>query len=79
MHLEYRLTVSENGRVLLPAKFRDQYQIKPGDQLLLSCDDDVKLILLSEKIKDFQKIIKKSNKNNISLVDELKKSRSKDE
>ncbi|HJD65266.1 MAG TPA: AbrB/MazE/SpoVT family DNA-binding domain-containing protein [Rickettsia endosymbiont of Diachasma alloeum] len=73
MHIEYKVTVSENGRINIPTKIRDQLHISSGDQLMLVFDKELKLIPLKSKIRAFQELVK--SKNNISLVDSLIKSR----
>lgn len=75
MHIEYKVTVSENGRIDIPTKIRDQLHISSGDQLMLVFDKELKLIPLKSKIRAFQELVKSKNKNNISLVDSPIKSR----
>lgn len=75
MHLKYKVTVSENGRINIPTKIRDQLHISSGDQLMLVFDKELKLIPLKSKIRALQELVKSKNKNNISLLDSLIKSR----
>lgn len=69
------VTISENGRINIPTKIRNQLHISSEDQLMLVFDKELKLIPLKNKIKEFQALVKSKNKNNISLVDSLIKSR----
>ncbi|MCZ6884056.1 AbrB/MazE/SpoVT family DNA-binding domain-containing protein [Rickettsia helvetica] len=78
MHLEYKVTISENGRINIPAKIRDQLHLSSGDQLMLTLDKELTLIPIKNKIKEFQALVKSRNKDNISLVDSLIESRRKE-
>lgn len=78
MHLEYKVTISENGRINIPVKIRDQLHLSSGDQLMLVLDKDLKLVPIKSKIKEFQALVKSKNKDNTSLVKSLIKSRQKE-
>lgn len=72
MHLEYKSTIGENGRIILPVKIRNNLHLLPGDQIIFVLDkEELKMVPLKSTIKRFQEIIKKHNKNNISMVDSL--------
>ncbi len=43
--------------------------------MMLILENDLKLISLKDKIKEFQALVKSRNKKNISLVDSLKETR----
>ncbi len=75
MHLEYKITVKENGRLVLPIKIREQLGITKGDQLLFILDKELKVVPLKTSLKQFQERIKNVNKKHISLVDSLKETR----
>lgn len=75
MHAEYKITIKENGRFVLPIKVREKLGITAGDQLLLVLDKDIRIIPLKESLHRFQQRVKSCNKQNISLVDSLKKTR----
>lgn len=78
MRAEYKVTIHENGRMVLPIKVRQQMQIVPGDQVLLIMDQDIKIIPLKNSVQRIQNKIKKMNTLNISLVDSLKETRDAD-
>ena len=75
MHLEYKLTIQANGRLVLPIKIREQLGLVTGDQILLVLDKDLKIIPLKETLRHIQDKIKKMNKEGISLVGALKQTR----
>jgi AbrB family looped-hinge helix DNA binding protein len=37
---ETRMRVNENGRIVIPANFRKALGIEPGDEVVLSIEDD---------------------------------------
>jgi len=78
MHLEYKVTIGENGRILLPAKIREHLHVSAGDQLMLILDKDLRITPIKKLVKEFQALVKSYNKNNISLVESLKESRRQD-
>jgi len=75
MTLECKVTLGENGRLIIPAKIRERFKIFSGDQVMLVLDEELKIIPLRNMVNKFQEFIKLRNKNNISLVDSLKESR----
>lgn len=75
MHLEYKITMTPNGRIVLPIKIREQLGIQTGDQLLLVLNKELKIIPMKESIRTIQQKIKKHNPTGISLVTSLKKTR----
>jgi AbrB family looped-hinge helix DNA binding protein len=75
MNLECKVTVGNNGRIVIPSKIRSQMHIESGDKMLLVYDKELKLIPQKQALKAFQDYVQKHNKNKISLVDELIKHR----
>lgn len=76
MHLEFKSTLGENGRVVLPAKLRHALDISSGDQIVFVLENqELKVIPLKKTIKHFQSLVSKLNKDKISLVDSLLASR----
>ncbi|WP_341787707.1 AbrB/MazE/SpoVT family DNA-binding domain-containing protein [Rickettsia endosymbiont of Cantharis rufa] len=62
MHSEYRVAISENDKINIPAKIRDQLHLSSGDQLMLILDKGLTLIPLKNKIKEFQALVKALSK-----------------
>lgn len=76
MHLEFKSTIGENGRVILPAKLRQNLQLSSGDQIVFILDnEELKVVPLKNTVKQFQSRISNLNKDKISLVDSLLASR----
>ena len=78
MQKKYKVTVGNNGRLVLPYKLREDLHIKSGDQVLLVLDQELKIIPLKESFKQIQQLVKSYNTNNISLVDSLKTTRTQE-
>ena len=77
--MEYKVTLSENGRIILPVKIRKELNLVPGDHIMLSLNgSQVQIRTLKDTIRNFQEIVKAHNVNKISLVDSLKQSRTED-
>ena len=72
MNQEVRLTVNENGRVVIPATFRKALGIRPGDRVILSVEDDeLRITTVKRRIERAQARVRKYIKPGRSLVDEL--------
>jgi len=78
MQLEYKVTVGENGRLILPIKIREQLNLLTGDQVMLVLSEGLKVIPIKDKVRELQAMIKSRNPENISLVDSLIESRRKE-
>lgn len=69
---EGRVRVNENGRIVIPASFRDALGIKAGDTVVLRLDnDELRVMTLRQKIARSQQIVRKYVPKGTSLVDEL--------
>jgi AbrB family looped-hinge helix DNA binding protein len=81
MHNIYKVSVSNDGRILIPSAIRKVIGIKPGDQLILHIDShkDIQISHINNELAIIQKFVKKSNPDNVSLVESLKISRDADE
>lgn len=79
MRTEYNTTVTENGRVVIPAIIRKELELKTGDELIVSLSKDNDIILHSPKqsLSKLQKLLQK--KKTGSLVEELFNMRKKEE
>ena len=72
METEARLTINENGRVVIPASFRKALGINPGDEIILSlADDELRITTMKRRIERAQRRARKYVKPGVSLVDEL--------
>ena len=76
---EQNVTVSDNGRIVLPVIFRKQLNINPGDELILSVSPDNDIIVHSPKqsLQKLQDLVAKKHKTN--LVDAVIEMRRKEE
>lgn len=79
MRMEYNTTVSENGRIVIPATIRKELKLKIGDELIVSLSNDNDIILHSPKqsLSKLQNLLKA--KKTGSLVEELFNMRRKEE
>lgn len=67
-----RLRVNENGRLVLPAAFRKALNIRPGDEVLASLEDDeVRITTLKHRLERAQRHVRQFVKAGRSLADEL--------
>ena len=75
---EFNVVVGENGRMIIPAIFRKQLEIKAGDELIvkLSADNDIIVHSPKQSLQKLQQLFKSCNE---SFVDELFEMRRKEE
>ena len=75
---EFNVTVGENGRMIIPAIFRKQLNLKAGDELVvkLSPDNDIVIHSPKQSLKKLQELFKSSTD---SFVEELLETRRKEE
>jgi AbrB family looped-hinge helix DNA binding protein len=72
MTTETRLRINENGRVVIPASFRKALGINPGDEVILSLEEDeLRITTMKRRIERAQRHVRKYVKPGVSLVDEL--------
>lgn len=69
--LETRTHLEKSGRVLIPAAFRKSLGLAPGDELILSLDDELHLLTPEQAVKRSQRIVRNYVKQGRSLSDEL--------
>ena len=74
----FNVTVGENGRMIIPAVFRKQLDIKAGDEVIMSISADNDIIVHSPKqsLHKLQQLFKKRKE---SFVDSLLEMRKKEE
>lgn len=64
--------VNQNGRVVIPASFRKQLGIRPGDRVVLCIEDDeLRITTLKKNLEKARRLIRKHVKPGVSLADEL--------
>ena len=69
---ETRITVNENGRVVIPASFRKALGIQPGDEIVLRVEDDeLRITTLRNRIRQAQKLVRPYLNSSSSMADEL--------
>jgi AbrB family looped-hinge helix DNA binding protein len=72
MNAEAKLRVNENGRVVIPAAFRKALGINPGDEVILSLEEDeLRITTMKRRIERAQRRARQYVKPGVSLVDEL--------
>jgi len=73
---EQNVTVSDNGRIVLPVAYRKQLNIKPGDELILTISSENDIIVHSPKqslakLQDL--VVKKHKKNLVKAVIDMRR------
>jgi AbrB family looped-hinge helix DNA binding protein len=69
---ESQTRVNENGRVVIPASFRQALGIKPGDTVVLRLDNgELRITTLRQRLAKAQRLVRKHVDRNRSLADEL--------
>jgi AbrB family looped-hinge helix DNA binding protein len=69
---EIRTRVNENGRLVIPAAFREVLGIKIGDEVVLRVqDDELRITTQQRRIQQAQRRARQHVKPGTSLVDEL--------
>ena len=72
MATETRMRVNANGRVVIPAAYREALGIKAGDEVILRMEDDeLRITTMKRRIERAQRLVRKYVKPGVSLVDEL--------
>lgn len=76
---EFNVSIGENGRMIIPALFRKQLNLKAGDEVLvkLSADNDIIVHSPKQSLSKLQKLLKENKTG--SLVEELFSMRKKEE
>ena len=70
--VEIRAKVNENGRVVIPAQFREVLGIKPGDEVFfVSEGDSLRIETRMQRLRRAQEYIRKIIPAHVSLSDEL--------
>lgn len=75
---QIKTSMDKNGRVLIPAQFRKELDMKPGNNYLVSLyEDEIKIITLDKAIDEMHAIFTK-NKNANNSVEEFLSDRRKE-
>jgi AbrB family looped-hinge helix DNA binding protein len=70
--LDDRVTLNENGRIVIPAAMRKALKVKPGDELMLHMEDGELLVTThTQRIRKAQELVRRYVPEGVSLVDEL--------
>lgn len=69
------VTVSGNGRIVLPVIFRKQLNIKPGDELILSVSPDNDIVIHSPKqsLRKLQELFKNTDGDFVEELLEIRR------
>ena len=76
--IEKNVIVSENGRIIIPAIFRKELNIKSGDELILRLSPDNEIIIHSPR-QSLQKLQELFKNKSGSFVEKLIEMRRKEE
>ena len=72
MNGDVRLRINENGRIVIPASFRKALGVNPGDEVIVSLEEDeLRITTMKRRIERAQRHVRKYVKPGVSLVDEL--------
>jgi AbrB family looped-hinge helix DNA binding protein len=75
---EYRTTINENGRIIIPAILRKQLHLQPGEELVIRVEnEELHIFSMQHALKKAQGLVRKYAKNK-NLVKELKSMRKDD-
>jgi AbrB family looped-hinge helix DNA binding protein len=70
--IETRMRVNENGRVVIPAAFREALGINVGDEVVLRIEnDEIRITTLKRRLERAQRLVRKHVKPGESLAQEL--------
>lgn len=69
---QVRTRVNQNGRLVIPASFRKQLGIRPGDEVELRIEEDeLRITTMKHRIERAQRLIRQYIEPGRSLADEL--------
>jgi AbrB family looped-hinge helix DNA binding protein len=72
MATETRMRVNANGRVVIPASYREALGIKPGDEVILRMEDgELRITTMKLRLERAQRRVRQYVKPGVSLADEL--------
>ena len=67
---EFNVSIGENGRMIIPALFRKQLNLKAGDEVLvkLSADNDIIVHSPKQSLSKLQKLLKENKTGSLGTV-----------
>jgi AbrB family looped-hinge helix DNA binding protein len=72
MATETRMRVNANGRVVIPASYREALGIKAGDEVILRMEDgELRITTMKQRLERAQQRVRQYVKPGVSLADEL--------
>lgn len=73
---EFRVQLSQGGRIIIPAKCREALGLSIGDEIVIRViDEEAHIYSLQHAIKRAQSLVKERNKKKLKLTDMLIKER----
>ena len=71
--------MTEGGRIVIPAPYRKELDIKPGDELIVQLDEgELRVYSRAEALKRLQDQVTRAVPQGVSLVEELLRERKKE-
>ena len=73
MALDREITrIDQAGRIVLPARYRQQLGLRAGDELVITLDEsEIRLKTPAQALRRLQALVKQSSKGKRSMVEEL--------
>lgn len=66
------LKISDGGRLVIPAEYRHQLGIEPGDEVIMRLEDgELRILTRAEAVRRAQELVRKHVRKGRSLVAEL--------
>jgi AbrB family looped-hinge helix DNA binding protein len=70
--MESQTRINENGRVVIPAVFRQALGIHPGETLVMRIENhELRITTLRQRLAKAQQLVRAHVKPSVSLADEL--------
>jgi len=64
--------IAEGGRVVIPAEYRRELGLKPGDEVIIRLEEgELRILTRAEAVNRAQALVERHVRRNRSLVDEL--------
>ncbi len=64
--------IGNDGRIVIPAEYRKELGLKPGDHVILALEDDeIRLYTLKRAVKRAQELVRRYNPEGRRLSEEL--------